>query len=63
MCGCVPAEEKHKCQPDDQVAARVNTEAGSEEEQWILAAVVSYNSHYHRYMVDDIDEEGHIEKK
>ena len=62
LCGSTPAEEKHKCQPDDQVAARVNTET-NEDEQWILAVVVSYNSHYHRYIVDDIDEEGHIEKK
>jgi SAGA-associated factor 29 len=62
LCGAIPAEEKHKCRPDDQVAARVNTETG-EDDQWILAVVVSYNSHYHRYHVDDIDEEGHIEKK
>ena len=44
-----------------QVAARVRTEDG--EEQWILAEVVSYNSHSHRYVVDDIDEEGHNEKR
>ena len=44
-----------------QVAARVRTEDG--EEQWILAEVVSYNSHNHRYIVDDIDEEGHNEKR
>ena len=44
-----------------QVAARVRTEDG--EEQWILAEVVSYNSHNHRYVVDDIDEEGHNEKR
>ena len=62
LCGAVQAEEKHKCKPDDQVAARVTTEDG-DEEQWILAAVVSYNSHYHRYVVDDIDEEGHNEKR
>ena len=40
----------------------MTTEDG-EEEQWILAAVVSYNSHFHRYVVDDIDEEGHNEKR
>ena len=62
LCGCTPAEDKYKCQPEDQVAARVNTDT-NEDEQWILAVVVSYNSHYHRYIVDDIDEEGHIEKK
>ena len=44
-----------------QVAARVRTEDG--EESWILAEVVSYNSHNHRYIVDDIDEEGHDEKR
>ncbi len=47
--------------PPSQVAARVRTEDG--EEQWILAEVVSYNSHNHRYIVDDIDEEGHNEKR
>ena len=62
LCGAIQADEKHKCKPDDQVAARVTTEDG-EEEQWILAAVVSYNSHFHRYVVDDIDEEGHNEKR
>ena len=39
----------------------MRTEDG--EEQWILAEVVSYNSHNHRYIVDDIDEEGHNEKR
>lgn len=62
LCGAIPAEEKYKCKPNDQVAARVKTEDG-EEEQWILAVVVNYNSHYHRYTVDDIDEEGHNDKK
>ena len=62
MCGCIPADDKYKCKPEDQVAARVKTEDG-EEEQWILAVVVAYNSHYHRYTVDDIDEEGHNDKK
>ena len=44
-----------------QVAARVKTEEG--DEQWILAEVFSYNSHNHRYCVDDIDEEGHCEQR
>lgn len=61
LCGCIPADDKYKCKPSDQVAARVRTEDG--EEQWILAEVVSYNSHNHRYIVDDIDEEGHNEKR
>ena len=43
------------------MAARVQTDEG-DEEQWILAVVVSYNSHFHRYLVDDIDEEGHEKK-
>ena len=43
------------------MSARVRTEDG--DEQWILAEVVSYNSHNHRYVVDDIDEEGHNEKR
>jgi SAGA-associated factor 29 len=61
LTGAISADEKHKCKPEDQVAARVRTEDG--EEQWILAEVVSYNSHNHRYVVDDIDEEGHNEKR
>ena len=28
-----------------------------------MAEVVSYNSHNHRYIVDDIDEEGHNERR
>ena len=61
LCGAISADDKYKCKPADQVAARVRTEDG--EEQWILAEVVSYNSHNHRYIVDDIDEEGHNEKR
>ena len=62
LCGAIPADDKYKCKENDQVAARVKTDDG-EEEQWILAVVVNYNSHYHRYTVDDIDEEGHNDKK
>lgn len=61
LCGCVPVDDKYRCKPSDQVAARVKTEDG--EEQWILAEVHSYNSHNHRYIVDDIDEEGHNEQR
>lgn len=57
LCGALPADEKYRCKPADQVAARVKTEDG--EEQWILAEVFSYQNH--RYSVDDIDEEGHNE--
>lgn len=61
LCGAISAEEKYRCKPSDQVAARVKTEDG--EEQWILAEVFSYSSQNHRYSVDDIDEEGHNEQR
>ena len=39
-----------------QVAARVKMDDG--EEQWIMAVVVKYDSHHHKYTVDDFDEDG-----
>jgi SAGA-associated factor 29 len=54
LCGCVPAEEKYKAKPDNHVAAHVTTKDG--EDQWILAVVVIYNSHHHKYTVYDIDD-------
>ncbi|XP_065887610.1 SAGA-associated factor 29-like [Dysidea avara] len=61
LCGCVPAEDKYKAKPGSHVAAHVKTDDG--EEQWILAVVNSYNSHSHKYVVDDIDEEGNNGKE
>nr|CAB3228129.1 SAGA-associated factor 29 homolog [Phallusia mammillata] len=55
LCGAISASVDYIAKPGDKVAAKVKTE---EEEQWILAEVVSYNSTTLKYEVDDIDEEG-----
>lgn len=39
LCGAVPAESNHICQPSDLVAARVKSTDG--DENWILAEVVT----------------------
>ena len=64
LCGAVPAESSYICQPGDHVAARVKYP--EEEEQYILAEVVSYNAAIGKYEVEDIDyseEEGKNEKE
>lgn len=64
LCGCVPAEANYICRPGDHVAARVKY--SDEEEQYILAEVVSYNPNIGKYEVEDIDyseEEGKNEKE
>lgn len=55
LCGAVPADSNYVSQPEDKVAARVKGQDG--EENWILAEVVSYNSHSGKYEVDDVDAE------
>lgn len=64
LCGCIPAEPNYICRPGDHVAARVKYP--DEEEQYILAEVVSYNANIGKYDVEDIDyseEEGKNEKE
>ncbi|XP_066929711.1 SAGA-associated factor 29-like [Clytia hemisphaerica] len=64
LCGCLPADNTYICQPGDHVAARVKYP--EEEEQYILAEVVSYNNATGKYDVEDIDyseEEGKNEKE
>jgi len=64
LCGCVPAEANYICRPGDHVAARVKY--SDDEEQYILAEVVSYNPNICKYEVEDIDyseEEGKNEKE
>lgn len=55
LCGAIPMEASYVAKPGDMVAALVK--GAEEEENWILAEVVSYNSATGRYEVDDIDEE------
>jgi len=55
LCGCVPAEEDHVCQPGDMVAVRAVVQSG--DENWILVEVKSYDPSTGKYEVEDIDEE------
>ncbi|XP_026285359.1 SAGA-associated factor 29 isoform X2 [Frankliniella occidentalis] len=55
LCGAIPMEASYIAKPGDMVAALVK--GAEEEENWILAEVVSYNGATGRYEVDDIDEE------
>lgn len=52
LCGAVPADNNYIAKPADKVAARVKSD---DEENWILAEVVSFNSSTNKYDVDDID--------
>lgn len=54
LCGAVPADSSYIARAGDIVAALVKMEA--EEDSWILAEIVSYNSSTSKYEVDDIDE-------
>ncbi|VDI09808.1 SAGA-associated factor 29-like isoform X1 [Mytilus galloprovincialis] len=52
LCGAVPADNNYIAKPGDKVAARVRSD---DEENWILAEVVSFNASANKYDVDDID--------
>ncbi|KAK7864284.1 hypothetical protein R5R35_009543 [Gryllus longicercus] len=54
LCGAVPADPFYIAKPGDMVAALV---VGAEENNWILAEVVSFNPATNKYEVDDIDQE------
>ncbi|XP_023320209.1 SAGA-associated factor 29 [Eurytemora carolleeae] len=54
LCGSIPADQSYIAEQGDMVAALVK---GPEDENWILAEVVAYNSVTGKYDVDDIDEE------
>lgn len=56
LCGAVPAESTYVAKMGDMVAALVKS-SSDEEENWILAEVVHFNSTTNKYEVDDIDEE------
>lgn len=55
LCGAIPADSNYIAKPGDMVAALVKDV--DEEENWILAEVVSFISSQNKYEVDDIDEE------
>lgn len=54
LCGAIQADQNYVANMGDMVAALVK---GPEDENWILAEVVSYNHGTGKYDVDDIDEE------
>ena len=54
LCGALPADPSYVAPIGDMVAALVK---GPEDENWILAEVVSYSQSTGKYDVDDIDEE------
>ena len=55
LCGSVPAEPNYVGKVGDMVAALVK--GPDEDENWILAEIVSYNPNTNKYEIDDIDEE------
>jgi SAGA-associated factor 29 len=55
LCGCIQHIDDYICKTGDKVAARVRNQ--DEEENWILAEVVSFSSDTDDYVVDDIDSE------
>ena len=57
LCGAIPADPNYVANVGDMVAALVK---GPEDENWILAEVVSYNQNSGKYDVDDIDEEDKV---
>jgi len=57
LCGAIPAAPDYVAEAGSKVAARVKT-PHNEEDQWILAEVISFNLNTQKYTVDDIDEEG-----
>jgi len=57
LCGAVPADVTYVAKVGDMVAALVK---GPEDENWILAEVVSYTAATGKYDVDDIDEEDKV---
>lgn len=54
LCGAIPADSTYVAKPGDIVAALVK--GIEDEDSWILAEIVTYNSTTNKYEVDDIDE-------
>ena len=59
LCGCIGAEASYVGKIGDMVAALVKSTEGDQvnDENWILAEIVNYNSNTCKYEIDDIDEE------
>lgn len=57
LCGAIPAENSYIAKPGDMVAALVKSLNTDDEENWILAEVVTFIPQQNKYEVDDIDEE------
>lgn len=60
LVGCIPASADYTCKAGDMVAALTKVSAvdkGGDEENWIMAEVISYSHHTQKYEVHDIDEE------
>ena len=57
LCGAIPCDGNYVATVGDMVAALVK---GPEDENWILAEVVSYSASTGKYDVDDIDEEDKV---
>lgn len=54
LVGAIPADSSYIAKPGDIVAALVK--GLEDEDSWILAEIVSFNSSQNKYEVDDIDE-------
>ncbi|KAG5668184.1 hypothetical protein PVAND_016134 [Polypedilum vanderplanki] len=58
LVGCIPANSEYTAKAGDMVAALTKVvDKGSDEENWIMAEVISYNFHTQKYEIHDIDEE------
>jgi len=61
LVGSIPASQEYTAKPGDMVAALTKVSAmdkgGNDEENWIMAEVISYSHHTQKYEVHDIDEE------
>ena len=53
MCGAVQVDANYIASTGDMVAARVKSQ--DDEENWILAEVVTFNGVTGKYDVDDVD--------
>lgn len=61
LVGCIPASPDYTAKPGDMVAALTKVSAmdkgGNDEENWIMAEVITYSHNTQKYEVHDIDEE------
>jgi hypothetical protein len=58
LVGSIPANLEYTAKAGDMVAALTKVvDKGSDEENWIMAEVISYSHHTQKYEIHDIDEE------